>query len=131
VAGALVIVVVAKRSAPTADLTPGAPPPAALPVDAAASADSERGEASAAPARKETKAAVDKEADDPRMGTLILPARASGHRIFVDGRRAKTEDEAEGIAPLRLRCGQHEIQIGSAGMPETIDLPCGGEVQIQ
>jgi tetratricopeptide (TPR) repeat protein len=131
VAGALVIVVVAKRSAPTADLTPGAPPPAALPIDAAASADSERREASAAPARKETKAAVDKEADDPRMGTVILPARASGHRIFVDGRRAKTEDEAEGIAPLRLRCGQHEIQIGSAGTPETIDLPCGGEVQIQ
>ena len=65
------------------------------------------------------------------MGKVILPARASGHRIFVDGRRAKTEDEAEGIAPLLLRCGQHEIQIGSAGTPETIDLPCGGEVQIQ
>ncbi len=131
VAGALAIVVVAKRSTPGADVTPGVAPPAALPVDAAASADSERGEASAAPARKETKAAVDKQADDPRLGTVIFPTRAAGHRIFVDGRRAKTEDEAEGVAPLHLRCGQHEIQIGSAGTPETIDLPCGGEVQIQ
>ncbi|HEY6477782.1 MAG TPA: DUF4388 domain-containing protein [Polyangia bacterium] len=131
VAGALVIVVVTRRSTPGVDLAPGAGPPAVLPSDAAPPADSERGEASAAPARKETKAAIDKQADDPRMGTVILPARASGHRIFVDGRRAKTEDEAEGIAPLRLRCGQHEIQIGSAGTPETVDLPCGGEVQIQ
>ena len=64
---------------------------------------------------------------DADMGTVLLPPRAAGHRIFVDGRRGKT-DASE---PLRLRCGRHAIQIGSSGTPETIDLPCGGEVQLQ
>ena len=61
------------------------------------------------------------------MGTVLLPPRAAGHRIFVDGRRAKTD----GSEPLCLRCGRHAIQIGSSGTPETIELPCGGEVQLQ
>jgi hypothetical protein len=71
------------------------------------------------------------------MGTVRLPARAAGHRIFVDGRRAKTQAEpsddepADGVAPLRLRCGSHVVQIGSGGTPERIDLPCGGEVQLE
>jgi hypothetical protein len=65
------------------------------------------------------------------MGTIIFPDRAAGHRIFVDGRRARTEETTEGIEPLHLRCGSHVIQIGSGGTPETIDLPCRGEVHIQ
>jgi hypothetical protein len=65
------------------------------------------------------------------VGTVRFPARASGHRIYVDGRRAKVEETSDGIGPLRLRCGSHLVQIGSAGIPEPIVLPCGGEVQLQ
>jgi hypothetical protein len=69
----------------------------------------------------------DKAADDPEMGTLVFPARAAGHRIFVDGRRARTD----GSEPMRLPCGPHVIQIGSSGSQESIRLPCGGELQLQ
>jgi tetratricopeptide (TPR) repeat protein len=128
-AGVLVVVFVTRTATPTVELPPPPvmPPPAV--IDAAAPVAAEPAEAPEA-AKKETKAATEK-SDDPQMGTVVLPARAVGHRIFVDGRRAKTEETSEGIEPLHLRCGPHVIQIGSGGTPETIDLPCRGEVQIQ
>jgi hypothetical protein len=69
----------------------------------------------------------EKPLDEAGWGTVLLPPRASGHRIFVDDRRFKTE----GTAPLHLRCGRHVVQIGSAGTPDPIELPCGGEVQLE
>jgi hypothetical protein len=60
-------------------------------------------------------------------GTVRLPPRASGHRIYVDGRRAQVDES--GV--LRLLCGRHVIQIGSRGTPEPIDVRCGGELQLQ
>jgi hypothetical protein len=79
------------------------------------------------PATKEAKATGDKDVEGADTGTVVWPARAADHRIFVDGHRAKTD----GVAPLRLRCGAHSIQIGSSGTAESIDVPCGGEVQLQ
>ena len=138
--GALAIFAVVRSAPPGAGLPP---PPALQPtpaINAAPPVETQRLEPATAPA-KSPKAMTEKDPDDARMGTVVLPARAAGHRIFVDGRRAKTEDKAdpgdekpekfEGVAPLRLHCGQHEIQIGSGGTPETIDLPCGGQVQIE
>jgi hypothetical protein len=142
--GALAIFAVARSAAPGA----GLPPPPLLPpsstIDASSPVESQRIEPPSVPATKSPQAMPEKDPDDGRMGTVLLPARAAGHRIFVDGRRAKTEektdtaheedtdhDKSEGVTPLRLRCGQHEIQIGSGGTPETIDLPCGGQVQIE
>jgi tetratricopeptide (TPR) repeat protein len=127
----LVTVSLVRRSKPTPELPPAPNIPAALPVDATAPVAAEPPPAPEAPATKETKAAREESADDPQMGTVVLPTRAVGHRIFIDGRRAKTEETSEGIEPLHLRCGSHVIQIGSGGTPETIDLPCRGEVQIQ
>ena len=130
-AGVLVVVLVARTSAPTVELPPAPAIPAAPSIDATTPVAAEPPQAPEAPARKETKAVNEKDADDPQMGTVVLPARAAGHRIFVDGRRAKTEESGDGLEPLRLRCGSHVIQIGSGGTPETIELPCRGEVQIQ
>jgi hypothetical protein len=127
----LVTVSLVRRSKPTPELPPAPHIPAALPVDATAPVAAEPPPAPEAAATKETKAAREESADDPQMGTVVLPARAVGHRIFIDGRRAKTEETSDGIEPLHLRCGSHVIQIGSGGTPETIDLPCRGEVQIQ
>jgi tetratricopeptide (TPR) repeat protein len=79
------------------------------------------------PEKKEVKASGDKEGEGADTGTVVWPARAADHRIFVDGRRAKTD----GVAPLHIRCGAHTIQIGSSGTAESIDVPCGGEVQLQ
>ena len=135
VATAFAIGVIVRRSAPRAEVTPAASSPPAPSVDAALSADSESKEA-LAPAGKPPETATDKARDDDQMGTVVLPARAAGHRIFVDGRRAKmdvdeTSERSDGIAPLRLRCGPHTIQIGSGGTQEAIDIPCGGRVQLE
>jgi tetratricopeptide (TPR) repeat protein len=161
----LVIFAVARKSAPQAGLSPGlpssapptapssAPPTAstepALSAGLPAPIDPERVEAAAAPAPAPKPADEASERSAPEvetMGTVRLPARAAGHRVFVDGRRAKTpqdqqkdqqkdqqqkEGDADGVAPLRLRCGSHVVQIGSSGTPERIDIPCGGEVQIE
>jgi hypothetical protein len=145
----LVIFAVARKSAPQAGLPPGARPGAspqpALSVGLPAPVEPDRAEPpeSAAPAApKPPEAAGEKNAPEVEtMGTVRLPARAAGHRIFVDGRRAKTpqqqqeqqppDEDADGVAPLRLRCGSHLVQIGSGGTPERIEIPCGGEVQLE
>ncbi len=145
----LVVLAVAKKSGPRAGFAPSAPAVDSQPKETSAPSDWPprppiAGEP--APAKKTAAAVHDSDADgakttrasdpeganddekkDPRKGTVLLPARASGHRIFVDGRSAKTD----GIAPLHLRCGPHVIQIGSSGTPEDVNLPCGGEVQLQ
>jgi hypothetical protein len=72
-------------------------------------------------------ATTDKASGDDDKGTVRLPSRASGHRVYVDGRRVQA-DESGG---LRLPCGRHVIQIGSQGTPEPIDVSCGGELQLQ
>jgi tetratricopeptide (TPR) repeat protein len=130
---AIGIFAVARRSPPAAELAPSVSPQPALSVDASPAVEQERADTPAPPPPplKETKVMTDKDAEeagaDADMGTVLLPPRAAGHRIFVDGRRGKTD----GSEPLRLRCGRHAVQIGSSGTPETIDLPCGGEVQLQ
>ena len=129
--GALVILAVARRSAtPSAGPAAGASPQPALAVDAASPLDSGRKDASVPPdgsAMNRSGAMRDEHADEAEWGKVLLPPRASGHRIFVDGRRFKND----GIAPLRLRCGPHVVQIGSGGTPDPIDLPCGGEVRLE
>jgi len=127
--GALVALAVARRSAPSAGPAPGTSPQPALTVDSASPIDSDRKDASVpsgGPAKVPSEAMREKDPDDAEMGTVLLPSRASGHRIFVDGRRAKTD----GVAPLHLHCGRHVVQIGSSGTPEPIELPCGGELQL-
>lgn len=128
--GALVIVAVARSSAPSARLAPGASPQPVLSVDAAEAVDSASGDAStppAGPAEKASPATRETHVDEAEWGTVLLPPRASGHRIFVDGHRFKVD----GIEPLHLRCGPHVVQIGSAGTADPIQLPCGGEVQLE
>jgi tetratricopeptide (TPR) repeat protein len=128
-AGAVVFAVVRNtepRAEPAPSVASAATEPAVV-VDAAAPAvAAEHGDASVAPEEKPLAAA-----NDADMGTVLLPSRAAGHRIFVDGRRAKMDEAKEGTEPLRLPCGRHVIQIGSSGSQEAVDLPCGGEVQLQ
>jgi hypothetical protein len=121
------ILAVARRSLLDAAPAPSVVEKPSLVVDASAPVASEPADTFAA--QKEPKAMHEQDAEDSdaETGTVLLPARASGHRIFVDGRRSKTD----GSEPLRLRCGRHEVQVGSSGTAEPIDVPCGGEVQLQ
>jgi hypothetical protein len=53
---------------------------------------------------------------------LVLPKRAHGHRIYVDSRVVSSGDK-----PVKVGCGAHTLRIGSAGRPQVVDLPCGGQ----
>lgn len=61
----------------------------------------------------------------PDRGYLRTPVAARAHRIFVDGRFACVGGES-----VLIRCGVHEVKVGSAGKKQRIDVPCGGEVAV-
>jgi serine/threonine-protein kinase len=60
------------------------------------------------------------------VGELQPPPSAAGHRIYVDGRVV-----GEGTAPLRVKCAQHSVRIGSAGRTQYVDVPCGQAIALQ
>jgi hypothetical protein len=62
----------------------------------------------------------------PDEGVLILPASAHGHRVFIDGRV-----KGDGSSPIIVPCGQHSVQIGSAGKSRDINVPCGALARIE
>lgn len=56
-------------------------------------------------------------------GTLRIDASAEGQRVFVDG-------VALSATAALLRCGPHDIAVGSVGRTRSIDVPCGGEITV-
>ena len=132
VAAALVIFAAPRPSGPGAGSVPASSldPVVAEVKDAAASPDGPPPDLSASDAvggGEPPAATSDAASDDDDKGTVRLPPRASGHRVYVDGRRAQVGESGT----LRLSCGRHVIQIGSQGTPEPIDVRCGGELQLQ
>jgi hypothetical protein len=61
-------------------------------------------------------------ADPSKTGFLDTTSLPAGRKIVVDGR-------VVGTSPRRVavRCGVHRIQVGDLP-PETLELPCGGEI---
>jgi hypothetical protein len=58
------------------------------------------------------------------MGRLIFKAPA-GFRVFVDGKvMGNTPD------PVLIVCGTRSVKIGSHGTTQTIEVPCGGEIEV-
>jgi hypothetical protein len=39
--------------------------------------------------------------------------------------------KGDGNAPLVVACGEHSIQIGSAGKPRDVNVPCGALAKIE
>lgn len=113
----------AAATASAAAATPSAPSTSASASAAAATPSAPATSSASAPATTSPPAAAPPAAS---TGAVILPPSADGHRIFVDGRVV-----GEGRATLRVPCGARSIKIGSAGAPQTIDVPCGGEVALQ
>ncbi|HEY3822102.1 MAG TPA: hypothetical protein VGL81_33285 [Polyangiaceae bacterium] len=94
--------------------------PAAPPVQASAAVPAAR------PAEPLPQAAVATAATPTpasTVGTLRLDSSIEGQRVFVDGVALR--------APAALvRCGPHEVAMGSLERVRTIDVPCGGEVTV-
>ncbi|MGO8995554.1 MAG: hypothetical protein ACLQVI_19775 [Polyangiaceae bacterium] len=52
------------------------------------------------------------------VGTVV---GAEGHRLWIDGRLAESFTAV-------VACGHHVVQVGSAGEPRDVDVPCGEEI---
>jgi hypothetical protein len=62
----------------------------------------------------------------PTTGILLLPARAVGHRIYVDDKVVSSDAK-----PIRVSCGKHQIKVGSADAPRDIEVPCNGTISVK
>jgi hypothetical protein len=58
-------------------------------------------------------------------GTIVLPREAAEHRLFVDGHVVPVKNSRAVV-----RCGSHEIRIGSHGTAQTVDVACGIETEV-
>jgi len=59
----------------------------------------------------------------PRSATTGTVIGAHGHRLWIDGVLAQSWGAL-------VRCGEHLVQVGSAGTPRKVDVPCGAEVVV-
>ena len=59
-------------------------------------------------------------------GTVRMPARAKGRRVFIDDRVT-----GEGPGSFDVTCGVHRVRIGSRGVERTVSVPCGGSVEVE
>jgi eukaryotic-like serine/threonine-protein kinase len=64
--------------------------------------------------------------DVPVDGMISAPPWARGWRIFVDGAVV-----GQGQGPFRVRCGVRNVRVGSAGDLRSVDVPCGGTVEVR
>jgi hypothetical protein len=56
----------------------------------------------------------------PRATTGLVVG-ADGHRLWIDGTLAASWQAT-------VSCGAHVVQVGSAGTPRTLDVPCGDQI---
>lgn len=59
------------------------------------------------------------------VGT-IRAADSGGHRVWIDGKLVGDTPQNYEVV-----CGNHVVRIGSAGQPQMIEVPCGGDVQVE
>jgi hypothetical protein len=59
-------------------------------------------------------------------GHVVLPAAAAGHRVFIDDRVV-----SDGKSDIVVSCGSHKFRIGSVGKTTTVDVPCGGDLNLK
>ncbi len=57
------------------------------------------------------------------VGTVSLAAAAASHRLIVDGVVAPS-------GSVIVKCGKHQVRVGSKGRRQIVDVPCGGETVI-
>ncbi|MBX3190439.1 MAG: SUMF1/EgtB/PvdO family nonheme iron enzyme [Labilithrix sp.] len=74
-----------------------------------------------APTTSKPSTAVAEPASAAQPITIVVPAQARGHRIYVD-------EKVRGVAPavVTVPCGPHVVRLGAKGRSHEIDGPCGG-----
>jgi hypothetical protein len=114
--------VLAPLLAPARVGVPAAPSPAVVQGPPARTfVDEPLGERYASETRSESPPPIP---DD--VGLLETPDGMANHRVFVDGFARGT-----GGVVLRLRCGRHDVRLGSAGRLQGVDVPCGGRIRVE
>lgn len=60
-----------------------------------------------------------------QSGEVSTEGSAAGRRVYID-------DRVMGQTPaaFTVPCGTHKVQVGSAGVPQTVVVPCGGRVVV-
>jgi serine/threonine-protein kinase len=59
------------------------------------------------------------------MGLVQTAGAASGRRIYVDGVVVGQTPEA-----VKVKCGLHNVKVGSSGKARSVEVPCGGAVSV-
>jgi len=59
------------------------------------------------------------------MGLVHTTGAAPNRRIFVDDKTVGQTPES-----VTVKCGTHMVKLGSAGKPQSIDIPCGAEITV-
>jgi hypothetical protein len=60
---------------------------------------------------------------DATVGTLRVDGSVEGQRVYLDGMPLTA-------SAALLRCGPHNVAIGSTTRTRTVDVPCGGEITV-
>jgi hypothetical protein len=97
------------------------PSPTALRAPAAARKEAPPAAAAAPPAQE----AAEKSSIPEGMGLLKTTDLAGQRRIFVDNLTVGQTPDS-----VLVKCGSRTVRIGSAGHPQVIDIPCGGEISV-
>ena len=63
----------------------------------------------------------------PGTGTVTVGPARPGHRVWIDEHLMAEESPASYSVP----CGRHLVQVGSHGTPQTVDVPCGADIEIR
>jgi len=61
------------------------------------------------------------------MGRLAFAPARQWHRVWVDGVVLGESSPT----PLVVKCGKRNVRVGSQGMGQTVDVPCGGEALVR
>jgi hypothetical protein len=57
-----------------------------------------------------------------RVGIIVLPPEADGHRVYVDDRQVQPKN-----GRIEVACGPHTVKIGSRSEARPLEVACGGE----
>jgi hypothetical protein len=121
-------VVSAPEVAPTA--LPLAPPPLAVVTVTSSLASAESALRPSVPSPSSPPLAAPTGSSSAPVDVANLPRVSPGTVVGLAGRRLWIDGHLEADSRAVVPCGQHTVQVGSAGAPRSVDVPCGKIVRV-
>ncbi|HEY2513287.1 MAG TPA: hypothetical protein VGI39_20605 [Polyangiaceae bacterium] len=87
-------------------------------------------EVSATPPATPATPAPPQTAGIPSMDVAQLPRSKDGTVIGAEGHRLWIDGSLKESWQATVKCGPHVVQVGSAGTPRNVDVPCGTEIRV-